>query len=801
MVALTIAKSWIKKKQLPLKSLLNRSATPPPSASAACASTSPPTSMQSPYSSLSTSSWTINNTSRDHRGAPPPMPIDNEDSTTYVYQLPQPHFAARAASCSVSSLPYTNNRRAINNHNDNIAVDMHSQNNASVASLPNYQSQSLHQQPPALPEYRAQDDSHHQPNLDRNYSNPHDNGSGIDDIFVSMTTNVRSGPPRPPASLAMTRHGCRREASDPSQQDEQLPQQPPQWGHDSPQSQRPRPQKQLPRQKSIASAMASLKPAGNKMLKSLSARFNSSPNLLPVVETTAQEYARTIKDLWRMVENDNHGPRTLSNRRGVGIAPLSQLPPRVYPFTTSTAIPQSPSSPHRRCRSQPKNHGSSRASAQMQSARPAVRRALTSNSLQLYPQHLPRPLVQTREVEDDDELEKALDRRIGAGSNYGMESPSTENRFPLPVNQTLTADTAMPSQEESCTVPVSKKERPQSLRARAAWSQPPVAVLARPQPGLEVMPEESEPLSYILPYDDYRADSRHHAQEDRQPSHYPEYEPSAWTWNQSDFHGAQNAPGRQLQPLCLVEDSDDDDAMGCGESDEEAEQKEEKREQKRRELVELQQELAILGLPQHPRALSGHDTTPRAMMSQQPPHQHQQLQPHRQELQQQGTQRHERTRKDQRHAQPGQEEPWYDFEDIVEDPSPPSRVNSQSSNNGRGPIHGGKNEAEGRVGGGIARMDKEDGAVILRVAHRVSIRRESSLGRGSRRLRQRQQRLKQLQSQQLQLQSQQLLLQVQMQLPPPSEEEEPLRPKHLNLCRNPSGEKYWLRESAIGELL
>ncbi|KAF9964859.1 hypothetical protein BGZ70_005817 [Mortierella alpina] len=425
----------------------------------------------------------------------------------------------------------------------------------------------------------------------------------------------------------------------------------------------------------------------------------------------------------------------------------------------------------------------------MQPARPAVRRALTSNSLQLYPQHLPRPLVQTREVEDDDELEKALDRRIGEGSSYGMGSPSTENRAALPLNQTLNTDTATPSQDESLTVPVSKKERPQSLRARAAWSQPPVAVLARPQPGLEVMQEESEPLSYILPNDDYRADSRHHAQEDRQQTQYPEYEPSAWTWNQSDFHGAHNAPGRQLQPLCLVEDSDDDDVMGRGDSDEEPEQKDEKREQKRRELVELQQELAILGLPQHP---SGRETMPRQKMSQQPSHQHQC------QHQQQRTQRHERpTRQEQRHAQQGDEEPWYDFEDIVEDPSPPSRVNSQSSNNGHGPRHGGKNEAEGRVGGGIARMDKEDGAVILRVAHRVSIRRESSLGRGSRRLRQRQQRLKQLQSQQLQLQSQQLLLQ----LPPPSEEEEPLKPKQLNLCRNPSGEKYWLRESAIGELL
>ena len=98
-------------------------------------------------------------------------------------------------------------------------------------------------------------------------------------------------------------------------------------------------------------------------------------------------------------------------------------------------------------------------------------------------------------------------------------------------------------------------------------------------------------------------------------------------------------------------------------------------------------------------------------------------------------------------------------------------------------------------------MDKEDGAVILRVAHRVSIRRETSLGRGSRRLRQRQQRLKQLQSQQLQFQSQQLQLQVQMQLPPPSEDGEPLKPQQLNIRRNPSGEKYWLRESAVGELL
>ncbi|KAF9980431.1 hypothetical protein BGZ75_008469 [Mortierella antarctica] len=411
------------------------------------------------------------------------------------------------------------------------------------------------------------------------------------------------------------------------------------------------------------------------------------------------------------------------------------------------------------------------------------------------------------EVEDEEELEKALDRRIGEGSNYGMGSPSSENRSALPLNKTSTADAAMPSHENSSAVPVSKKERPQSLRARAAWSQPPAAVLGRPQPGLEAMQEESEPLSYVLPYDDYRADHHHHLQEDRQQSQYPEYEPSAWAWNQSDFHGTQNAPGRQLQPLYLVEDSDDDDVMGRGGySDEEAEQ-EEKREQKRRELVELQQELATLGLPQYPGTLGGRDNMPRQMSQQPPRHQQQQQQQqpqHRREMHQQEMQRHERTRKEDRHgAQQGCEEPWYDFEDIIEDPSPPSRVNSQSSNNGRGPSHGGKNEAEGRVGGGIARMDKEDGAVILRVAHRVSIRRESSLGRGSRRLRQRQQRLKQLQSQQLELQSQQLLLQVemQMQLPPPSEEEEPCKPQPLKLCRNPSGEKYWLRESAIGELL
>ncbi|KAF9571931.1 hypothetical protein EC968_010524 [Mortierella alpina] len=430
----------------------------------------------------------------------------------------------------------------------------------------------------------------------------------------------------------------------------------------------------------------------------------------------------------------------------------------------------------------------------MQPSRPAVRRALTSNSIPHYPQHLPRPLVQTREVEDEDELEKALDRRIGEGSNYGMGSPSTENRSALPLNQTWTADAVTPSPEDASIVPVSsRKERPQSLRARAAWSQPPAAVLTRPQqPGLEVMPEESEPLSYVLPYDGYRVDHHSPLQEDRQQSRYPEYEPSAWTWNQSDFHGTQNAAVRQLQPLCLVEDSDDDDVMGHGDSDEETEQEKQKREQKRRELMELQQELAILGLPQNPGPMGGQDNMPRRM-SQQPPHQQQQ---------QQQMQRHEWTRKEHRPAQQGDEEPWYDFEDIIEDPSPPSRVNSQSSNNGRGPNHGGKNEAEGRVGGGIARMDKEDGAVILRVAHRVSIRRESSFGRGSRRLRQRQQRLKQLHSQQLQIQSQQLLLQVQMQLPPPSEEEDvPTKPQQLNLCRNPGGAKYWLRESAIGELL
>ncbi|KAF9272803.1 hypothetical protein BGZ68_002079, partial [Mortierella alpina] len=395
------------------------------------------------------------------------------------------------------------------------------------------------------------------------------------------------------------------------------------------------------------------------------------------------------------------------------------------------------------------------------------------------------------QVEDEDELEMALDRRIGEGSTYGMESPETENRSALPLSQTLAADAAMPRHENSSTVPVSRKERPQSLRARAAWSQAPAAVLARPQPALDVMQEEAEPLSYVLPCDDYRADKHHRFQEDRQQSQYPEYEPSAWTWNQSDFHGAQTE--RQLQPLCIVEDSDDDDVMGHGDSDEEVGQEEGKRERKRRELVELQQELAILGLPQYPGTLGGRENMPRQMSQQ--PHLHHQQQHH------QDMQRHERTRKDQRSGQQGHEEPWYDFEDIIEDPSPPSRVNSQSSNNGRGPSHGGKNEAEGRVGGGIARMDKEDGAVILRVAHRVSIRRESSLGRGSRRLRQRQQRLKQLQSQQLQLQSQQLQLQVQMQLPPPSEEGELLKSQQFSLCRKPSGEKYWLRESAIGELL
>ncbi|KAG0030336.1 hypothetical protein BGZ82_007486 [Podila clonocystis] len=49
----------------------------------------------------------------------------------------------------------------------------------------------------------------------------------------------------------------------------------------------------------------------NKILRNLSARFGSSTDTLPVVEaeTVAQEYARTIKALWRMVEEEELSQR------------------------------------------------------------------------------------------------------------------------------------------------------------------------------------------------------------------------------------------------------------------------------------------------------------------------------------------------------------------------------------------------------------------------------------------------------------------------------------------------------------
>ncbi|KAG0317028.1 hypothetical protein BG000_004659, partial [Podila horticola] len=49
----------------------------------------------------------------------------------------------------------------------------------------------------------------------------------------------------------------------------------------------------------------------NKILRNLSARFGSSTDTLPIVEaeTVAQEYARTIKALWRMVEEEELSQR------------------------------------------------------------------------------------------------------------------------------------------------------------------------------------------------------------------------------------------------------------------------------------------------------------------------------------------------------------------------------------------------------------------------------------------------------------------------------------------------------------
>ncbi|KAG0221619.1 hypothetical protein BGX31_009674 [Mortierella sp. GBA43] len=43
---------------------------------------------------------------------------------------------------------------------------------------------------------------------------------------------------------------------------------------------------------------------GHKLFRNLSARFHPSIEAIPVVETVAQEYARTIKALWRMVEEE-----------------------------------------------------------------------------------------------------------------------------------------------------------------------------------------------------------------------------------------------------------------------------------------------------------------------------------------------------------------------------------------------------------------------------------------------------------------------------------------------------------------
>ncbi|KAG0046702.1 hypothetical protein BGZ83_008107 [Gryganskiella cystojenkinii] len=51
-----------------------------------------------------------------------------------------------------------------------------------------------------------------------------------------------------------------------------------------------------------------------KMFKSFSSRFGASTETLPVVETVAQEYARTIKALWRMVEEEELSQRMADAR-------------------------------------------------------------------------------------------------------------------------------------------------------------------------------------------------------------------------------------------------------------------------------------------------------------------------------------------------------------------------------------------------------------------------------------------------------------------------------------------------------
>ncbi|KAF9354561.1 hypothetical protein BGX34_010941 [Mortierella sp. NVP85] len=69
-------------------------------------------------------------------------------------------------------------------------------------------------------------------------------------------------------------------------------------------------QRQVQRMSSVQSkpspgATTTTAAAGHKMLfRNISARFHPSTELIPVVETVAQEYARTIKALWRMVEEE-----------------------------------------------------------------------------------------------------------------------------------------------------------------------------------------------------------------------------------------------------------------------------------------------------------------------------------------------------------------------------------------------------------------------------------------------------------------------------------------------------------------
>ncbi|KAK3812232.1 MAG: hypothetical protein J3Q66DRAFT_349779 [Benniella sp.] len=64
-------------------------------------------------------------------------------------------------------------------------------------------------------------------------------------------------------------------------------------------------QRQVQRMSSVQSKPSPGAAAGHKMLfRNISARFHPSTELIPVVETVAQEYARTIKALWRMVEEE-----------------------------------------------------------------------------------------------------------------------------------------------------------------------------------------------------------------------------------------------------------------------------------------------------------------------------------------------------------------------------------------------------------------------------------------------------------------------------------------------------------------